>query len=93
VAVDREGRIYVVDAAFQNVQVFNPEFKLLLFFLSGGLEKHNVYLPAGIAIDYDNIEYFKGYIHPKFKAEYLLFVTSNFGNNKVNVYAFGTYQK
>ncbi|MCK5056289.1 MAG: hypothetical protein KAT34_06515 [Candidatus Aminicenantes bacterium] len=93
VAVDREGRIYVVDAAFQNVQVFNPEFKLLLFFLSGGLEKHNVYLPAGIAIDYDNIEYFKGYIHPKFKAEYLLFVTSNFGLNKVNVYAFGSYRE
>lgn len=93
IAVDNDGRIYVVDALFEKVQVFNKDFKLLLFMLKTGGEKHDVYLPAGIAIDYDNIKYFKEYISPKFKAEYLLFVTSNFGLNKVNVYAFGTYQK
>lgn len=93
IAVDNEGRIYVVDAAFENVQVFNHEFKLLLFMLRSGGEKHNIYLPAGIAIDYDNIEYFRQYLSPDFKAEYLLVVTSQFGLNKVNVYAFGSYQK
>ncbi|MCK4761282.1 MAG: 6-bladed beta-propeller [Candidatus Aminicenantes bacterium] len=93
IAVDKEGRIYVVDAAFQNLQVFSPEFELLLFFLKGGMARDNIYMPAAVTIDYDNIEYFKEYISPKFKAEYLLFVTSHFGINKVNVYAFGSFQK
>ncbi|MFC2163970.1 6-bladed beta-propeller [Acidobacteriota bacterium] len=93
IAVDKEGRIYVVDAAFENVQVFDRDFKLLLFMLNPGGERHNINLPAGIAIDYDNLEYFKPFLSPRFEAEYLLFVTSNFGLNKVNVYAFGTYQQ
>ena len=37
----------------------------------------------------DNIKYFEQYIHPDFDAEYLIFVTSQFGINKVNVYGFG----
>ncbi len=93
IEVDRNGRIYVVDSSFQNVQVFNDEFKLLLFMFSSGGEKHNINLPADIYIDYENIKYFKKYISPNFKAEYLLFVTSQFGNSKVNVYAFGEYDK
>jgi len=92
IAVDKNKRVYVIDAAFENIQVFNEENKLLLFMLGPGREKHNVNLPAGIALDYDNLELFKKYMSPKFKAEYLLLVTSNFGFNKVNVYAFGNYQ-
>lgn len=93
IAVDNEGRIYVVDAAFQKVQVFNRDFKLLLFMFRPGKERHNINLPADIEIDYDNIKYFKKYLSPKFTAEYLLLVTSQYGKNKVNVYAFGSYQK
>ena len=92
VAVDKEGRIYVVDAAFENVQVFDPDFKLLLFMLGPGSEKDNINLPAGIALDYDNLQYFKSYLSPGFTAEYLVLVASNFGLNKVNVYAFGNYK-
>jgi len=91
--VDRKGRIYVVDSAFENVQVFNREFKLLLFMFSPGGELHNINLPADILIDYDSIEYFRKYLAPGFKPEYLLFVTSQFGRSKVNVYAFGEYEK
>lgn len=90
--VDKNGNIYIVDAAFENVQIFDKNNKLLLFFLKSGGAKDNINLPAGIVIDYDNINYFKKYLSPNFKAEYLLFVTSQFGINKVNVYAFGTYQ-
>lgn len=93
VAVDKEGRIYVVDAAFENVQVFDPQFQLLLFMFGPGYERHNINLPAGITVVYDNLEYFKKYLSPHFKAEYLLLVTSNFGLNKVNVYAFGKYNQ
>ena len=91
VAVDKEGRIYVVDAAFENVQVFDRDFQLLVVLLGPGRESHNINLPAGIAVDYDNLSYFKAYLSPKFQAEYLLFVTSNFGANQLNVYAFGSY--
>jgi DNA-binding beta-propeller fold protein YncE len=93
IAVDRDKRIYVVDSAFENVQVFDKKYKLLLFMLRPGAQKHNINLPADITLDYDNIRYFKKYLAPKFKPEYLVFVTSNFGNNKVNVYAFGSYGK
>ncbi len=92
IAVDADGRIYVVDSAFENVQVFARDFRLLLFMLGPGREKHNINLPAGIAIDYDNIGYFKKYLSPKFEPEYLLLVSSNFGRNKVNVYAYGKYR-
>ncbi|MEN8222267.1 MAG: 6-bladed beta-propeller [Acidobacteriota bacterium] len=91
--VDREGRIYVIDSAFENIQIFDKEFRLLLFMLSPGGEPHNINLPVSILIDYDNVHYFKKYISPDFKAEYILLVTSQFGRNKVNVYAFGKYEK
>lgn len=93
IAVDKEGRIYVVDAAFENVQVFDRDFKMLLYMFGPGREKHNINLPAAVVVDYDNLAYFKKYLSPKFQAEYLLLVTSNFGFNKVNVYAFGNYRQ
>ena len=34
VAVDRAGLVYVADAAFANVQVFSPEGRLLMFFVT-----------------------------------------------------------
>ncbi|MEN8152880.1 MAG: 6-bladed beta-propeller [Acidobacteriota bacterium] len=88
--VDKNGRIYVVDAAFSNVQVFNEKYQLLLFFLGPGKGKDKLYIPAEVVISYDSLEYFKQYISPGFNAEYLVLVSSNFGANKINVYAFGT---
>ncbi len=91
VAVDREGRIYVVDAAFDNVQIFDPEGHLLTFFGGPGNKPGNLFLPAAVYIDYDqgDIELFNKYIDPKFKVEYLVLVTSQFGERLVNIYAFG----
>ncbi len=91
--VDREGRIYVVDSAFSNVQVFDEKYQLLLFFLGPGKERYNLFLPAELVINYESLKYFKKYISPNFKAEYLVLVSSNFGPNKINVYAFGTDDK
>ena len=42
---------------------------------------------------YDNVKYFTQYASPHFKVKHLLFVTSQFGKSKVNVYAFGEYEK
>jgi len=89
VAVDREGRIFVVDAATGLAQVFDAEGKLLMFFgdpKAGGLGA--MYLPAGIAVDYENASLFNKFLMPGSKAEYLIFVTNQAGTQKVNVYAF-----
>ncbi|MCU7925114.1 MAG: 6-bladed beta-propeller [Candidatus Thiodiazotropha sp. (ex Dulcina madagascariensis)] len=88
-AVDRAGNLYVADAAFENVQIFTEEGKLLLFFGGPGYERENINLPTAVAVDYDNVEYFRQYAAPDFNLEYVILVASQFGVSKVNVYGFG----
>jgi DNA-binding beta-propeller fold protein YncE len=88
-AVDRTGHLYVVDAAFNNVQVFGREGLLLMFFGEGGQEPGNLLLPAKVAIDYDNLKFFEEYVQPQFEVEYLILVTSQFGERPVSVLAYG----
>ncbi len=89
IAVDSQERFYVVDAAFDNVQMFNKDGGLLLFFGKAGRKGGDLYLPAQVAIDYENIPYFEKFADPSFQIEHLIFVTSQFGERLVNVYAFG----
>jgi len=92
IAVDRAGRLYAVDAAFDNVQLFSGEGQLLLWFGhfgKTGLDPGNLFLPAKVTIDYENVQYFETFADPTFKIEYLVLVTSQFGDNMVNVYGFG----
>jgi YVTN family beta-propeller protein len=92
IAVDRENRLYVVDASFDNVQVFSSDRLLLFWFGHFGKSGRNpgeLYLPAKAAIDYDDVEYFKQYADPKFEIEYIVLVTSQFGDNMVNVFGYG----
>jgi len=89
VAVDRNGFVYVVDAAFSNVQIFTPSGRLATFFGGPGKERGNLMLPAKVSIDYDGIEYFRSWLEPGFVPEYLVLVTSQFGDRLVNVFAFG----
>jgi DNA-binding beta-propeller fold protein YncE len=51
VAVDSEGHVYVSDAAFDNIQIFDGLGNLLLYFgaLGGGPGQFN--LPAGLYVD------------------------------------------
>ena len=59
IAVDREGNVYVVDAAFGNFQIFNPDGDLLLFVGErserDGPAKYM--LPSGISVDEDGRVY------------------------------------
>jgi DNA-binding beta-propeller fold protein YncE len=89
IAVDRDGRLYAVDASFNNAQIFSKEGRLLMFFGEGGDVPGGFLLPAKITIDYDNVKYFAKYLAPQFQAEYLLLVTSQFGQHPVSVLAFG----
>ena len=89
IALDRDGRLYAVDASFNNVQVFNPEGRLLMFFGEGGQDPGKFLLPAKVTIDYDNLKYFEKYVRPDFQVQYLILVTSQFGDRPVTVLAYG----
>src|SRR6185437_4701882 len=90
VAADREGRIYVVDAATQVVQLFDSAGRILMYFGNPNTSGPGATdLPAGIAVDYDNAKFFQQYAAPGFKVEYLIFVTNQYGDQKVSVYGFG----
>jgi DNA-binding beta-propeller fold protein YncE len=89
IAVDRAGRLYVGDAAFENVQIFDSQGRLLMAFGKGDESRVGLNLPAGVSIDYDSVPLFQRYADPKFAVEYVIFVVSQFGPNKVDVFGFG----
>jgi DNA-binding beta-propeller fold protein YncE len=89
VSLDRDGHIYVVDAAFQNVQILHTDGGALMSFGTPGEEIDSINLPTVVKVDYDNVSYFEEYFAPGFDVEYLVFVVSSFGYNKVVVFGFG----
>lgn len=54
VALDQEGRVYVVDAHFENLQIFAPSGQLLMALGEEGTAPGFFALPAGLAIDSQN---------------------------------------
>lgn len=89
IAIDRAGRLYVGDAAFENVQIFDAQGQLLMDFGKGDEKRVGLNLPAGVFIDYASVPLFRRYADPKFALEYVIFVVSQFGPNKVDVFGFG----
>ncbi|MFI5150494.1 MAG: 6-bladed beta-propeller [Bacteroidia bacterium] len=86
IAVDKEENIYTVDAAFDHVQVFNKD-KRLLIVLGGHYEgPGGLIIPAKVVVDYDNMKYFQKYVDPAYDLKYLVFVTSQYGPDLINVY-------
>lgn len=86
IAVDHESNVYAVDVAFENVQIFNKEGKLLLV-IGGHYEgPGGLIIPAKVMIDYDNLKYFQQYVDPSYDLKYLIFVTSQYGPDLINVY-------
>jgi DNA-binding beta-propeller fold protein YncE len=51
IALDSEGHVYVADAAFNNIQIFQDDGTLLLFFCDGGDGPGNLKMPAGLWFD------------------------------------------
>ena len=86
--VDREQNLYIVDAAFENVQIFDKNGRLLMYFGGSYRRPGDMWLPAGIAIDYDNLQYFSDYVDKSFDLQYLIFVTNQYGPDKISVYGF-----
>lgn len=88
ISADKEGNIYVVDAAFENVQIFNSSGDLLLYFGGTYTGPGGMWLPADVTIDYGNLEYFNKYVDPAFKLEYLIYVSNQYGKDKLSIYGF-----
>ena len=86
IAVDREQILYSVDAGFENVQMFNKEGQLLMFFGGPYKKSGDMYLPANVIIDYDHLSYYEKYVDPAYRLKYLIFVTNQYGPDKVSVY-------
>ena len=90
--IDRDGHLYVVDAAFENVQIFDAKTGgLLLFFGGAGAAPGNMYLPAGVHIDYRNAAYFSNFVDKDFRLKYVVYTGNLFGADKLNVYGFGDW--
>jgi len=87
--IDRNGNIYVVDAAFENVQLLDKDGRFLLFFGKPGAAPENINMPTGIAIDYESAPFFQKFAAPGFQLEYVIAVTSQFGRSKVNIFGYG----
>lgn len=88
IAVDKESNLYVVDAGFENTQIFNKDGDLLMFFGGPYQKPGDMYLPAKVVIDYDNLQYFEDYVDDSFNLVYLIFVTNQYGPDKINVYGY-----
>ncbi|MDP6527039.1 MAG: hypothetical protein QGH15_22905 [Kiritimatiellia bacterium] len=79
----------MVDAQWEVVQIFDSEGRVLLAFGGAKPGPDGMGMPAGIVTDRTSLPAFQKYIDKNFKAEYLLFVTNQFGPNKICVFAFG----
>ena len=86
IAVDSSGNLFVVDAGFENVQIFNNEGKLLMFFGGSYKGPGDMWLPAKVVLDYTNLKYFEKYVNKNYKLNYLIFVSNQYGPDKINVY-------
>jgi len=86
IAVDRDSNIYAVDALLETVQIFNSKGQLLTI-LGGHYEgPGGLIIPAKVIIDYDNLKYFQKYVDPGYDLKFLVFVTSQYGPDLINVY-------
>jgi sugar lactone lactonase YvrE len=86
-----DGIIYVVDGATEIVQMFDAQGRKLMRFGGPGDMPGALVLPTTLAVDASSLPYFEKYIHKDFRAEYLLFVASQYGKHLISVYAFGSF--
>lgn len=88
IALDRDENLYVVDAAFENVQIFNADGNILMHFGGSYKGAGAMWLPAAVEVSYENLSYFQPYVDESFELKYLIYVTNQYGPAKVNVYGF-----
>jgi DNA-binding beta-propeller fold protein YncE len=91
ITVDKQDRLFAVDAAYENVQIFNDQGQVLMFFGGRNNNAGDMILPKDVTLDYHNVKYFKDYIDPEYNVAYLIWVTCQYGSNKLQVYGMIEY--
>ena len=76
ITIDRENRIWVVDAETEVTKIYNEQAQLLLFFGLPGNKLGMMNLPATIVVDYENVEFFQEYAVQGAGIEFLVFVSN-----------------
>ncbi len=47
-----------------------------------------MWLPADVTVDYNNLDYYSDYVDSSFSLQHLIYVTNQYGPDKVSVYGF-----
>ncbi|MCK5516615.1 MAG: hypothetical protein KAI39_07055 [Desulfobulbaceae bacterium] len=89
VATDSNNRFYVVDSAHQNVQLFDSNDRLLMFFGDPGLPVGSMNIPAGITVTDDGLAFYQQLAAPDFELEQVVMVVNQVGRHKVGIYGLG----
>ncbi|MDH3283906.1 MAG: hypothetical protein OEQ13_04135 [Acidobacteriota bacterium] len=89
VAVDGDGRVHVLDAGFENAQIFLEGGEAATAYGGFGNFPGHMYLPFEVTLDTSLLGYFRERIDPRLAPDYLVFVTNQAGPHKLNIYAFG----
>jgi len=88
IAADAEGMVYVVDTAAQNARIYDDKFRILMDFAGPG-SRASLNVPAGIAVSAETLDFYQQFAQPGFKLEKVIFVVSQFGDNKISIYGMG----
>lgn len=88
IALD-DGLLYIIDASFENCQIFNMDGDPLMFFANAGVNPGNLYLPACVWVGEEGLDLFDDYIDDSFHPEKLIAITNLYGPFKLNFYALG----
>lgn len=92
VATDSKNRFYAVDAAHQNIQLFNNNDRLLMFFGDPGLPVGSLNVPAGIAVTDQDLGFYQQFAAPGFDLEQVILVVNQVGQHKISIYGLGKQQ-
>lgn len=89
VAVGKAGEVFVVDAGFQNAQIFTEKGRLLMFFGGNTIPVGGMNIPAGITVGNESLEFFQKLADKDFQVDQVIFVANQFGDPKISVYGYG----
>jgi DNA-binding beta-propeller fold protein YncE len=91
-AFDNESRVlFVADAGFQQVHMFDPQGNILMLFGGKADSPDAMPLPAGICLDRQLLPYFADLIPDTFEVSCLVFVSNQYSRPAILVYAFGRF--
>lgn len=88
IAIGPDGVVFIADAEFAHVHLFNQEGQLLM--LLGGAEgAGKTPMPIGVTTAADIPDSIRAMIPDNFNPRYLLFVSNTVGDRRINLYAVG----